>query len=98
MSDGQAIFHAGVQARGGEPGARTGMAISQTAKDLGLNDNVLRRWVSEAKQPGSHSFPGRGKQRPDDAECSRLKRELAKAQAERDILKTAIAFFAKEPR
>jgi len=36
--------------------------------------------------------------RPDDAEVARLRRELAKTKAERDILKKAIAYFAKEPR
>jgi transposase len=46
---------------------------------------------------GERAFPGRGKQRPDDAEISRLRRELAKTKAERDILKKAIAFFTKEP-
>jgi transposase len=75
-----------------------GMAISQAAKDLGLHDNVLRKWVRDAQANGTGAFPGRGKQRPDDAEVSRLKRELAKAQTERDILKKAIAYFAKEPR
>jgi transposase len=75
-----------------------GMAISQAAKDLGLHDNVLRKWVRDARANGSAAFPGRGKQRPDDAEVSRLKRELAKTQTERDILKKAIAYFAKEPR
>jgi transposase len=36
--------------------------------------------------------------RPDDAEVARLRRELAKTRAEREILKKAIAYFAKEPR
>jgi transposase len=36
--------------------------------------------------------------RPDDAEVARLRRELAKTKAERDIVKKAIAYFAKEPR
>jgi len=75
-----------------------GVAISQAAKDLGLHDNVLRKWVNDAKANGASAFPGRGKQRPDDAEVARLRRELAKAQTERDILKKAIAYFAKEPR
>jgi len=75
-----------------------GVAVSQAARDLGLHENVLRKWVRDAKASGAQAFPGRGKQRPDDAEVSRLRRELAKAQAERDILKKAIAFFAKEPR
>lgn len=75
-----------------------GMTVSQAAKDLGLHVNVLRAWVRDAKANGPSAFPGRGKQRPDDAEVSRLKRELAKVQTERDILKKAIAYFAKEPR
>ena len=36
--------------------------------------------------------------RPDDAEVARLRRELAKTKAERDISKKDIAYFAKEPR
>ena len=43
------------------------------------------------------AFPGRGQMKPDDAEVARLKRELAKTKAERDILKKAIGFFTKEP-
>ena len=46
----------------------------------------LRKWVKDAKENGGAAFPGRGKQRPDDAELSRLWRELAKTKAERDIL------------
>ena len=75
-----------------------GMALSQASKDLGLHVNVLRKWVAEAKTNGAAAFPGRGRQRPDDAELSRLRRELAKTKTERDILKKAIAYFAKEPR
>ena len=75
-----------------------GMTVRQASKDLGLHENVLRNWVKDAKANGMKAFPGRGKQRPDDAELSRLRRELAKTTAERDILKKAIAFFAKEPR
>jgi transposase len=74
-----------------------GVAISQAAKDLGLHQNVLRKWVKDHAENGGRAFPGRGKQRPDDAEVSRLRRELAKTKAERDILKKAIALFTKEP-
>ena len=75
-----------------------GMTVTQASKDLGLHVNVLRKWVKDAKENGASAFPGRGKQRPDDAELSRLRRELAKTKTERDILKKAIAYFAKEPR
>jgi len=75
-----------------------GVTVAQAARDLDLHPNVLRKWVKDAKGNGSSAFPGRGRQRPDDAELSRLRRELEKTKAERDILKKAIAFFAKEPR
>lgn len=75
-----------------------GVSQSQAARDLGIHVNVLRTWVRDAKANGKHAFPGRGKQRPDDAEVSRLRRELSKVITERDILKKAIAYFAKEPR
>jgi transposase len=75
-----------------------GVTITQAAQDLGLHQNVLRKWVKELGANAEQAFPGRGKQRADDAEVSRLRRELAKTKAERDIFKKAIAFFAKEPR
>jgi transposase len=75
-----------------------GVSKSQAARDLGLHVNVLRGWIKDAQTNGKDAFPGRGKQRPDDAEVARLRRELAKTQTERDILKKAIAYFAKEPR
>jgi len=75
-----------------------GVSVSQAARDLGLHQNVLRKWVKDAAANGPAAFPGRGKQRPDDAEVARLKRELAKTKTERDILKKAIAYFAKEPQ
>jgi len=75
-----------------------GVAISQASKDLGLHTNVLRKWVKDHRVNGVHAFPGKGKQRPDDAEVSRLRRELEKVKAERDILKKAIAIFTKDPR
>ena len=75
-----------------------GMTVAQAARDLGLHENVLRKWVKDAKAHGPQAFPGQGRMRPDDAEVARLKRELAKVRAQRDILKKAIAYFAKEPR
>jgi transposase len=42
------------------------------------------------------AFPGNGRQNAEQAEITRLKREVAKLKAERDILKKAAAYFAKE--
>ena len=74
-----------------------GISATQAGKDLGIGANVVSRWVREAKADKSQAFPGRGVMKPDDAEVARLKRELAKVKAERDILKKAIASFAKDP-
>jgi transposase len=75
-----------------------GVKITQAAKDLGIHENVLRKWVLNFKADPERTFPGRGKMKPDDAEVARLRRELAKTKAERDILKKAIAYFAKDQR
>jgi transposase len=75
-----------------------GVKITQAAKDLGIHENVLRKWVLNFKADPEQSFPGRGKLKPDDAEVARLRRELAKTKAERDILKKAIAYFARDQR
>ena len=75
-----------------------GVSVAQAAKDLGVHENVLGKWVRQFRADAEQSFPGRGKMRPDDAEIARLRRELAKTKAERDILKKAIASFARDQR
>lgn len=74
-----------------------GVSAAQAARDLGIGQNVVSRWVRESAADQAQAFPGRGQMKPEDAEIARLKRELAKTKAERDILKKTIAFFAKEP-
>ena len=75
-----------------------GVKASQAAKDLGIHENVLRKWVRDIQVDAKQSFPGRGRMKPDDAEIARLRRELAKTKTERDILKKAIAYFVKDPQ
>ena len=75
-----------------------GVALRRAAADLGLHENVLRKCVKDVKLHGEQAFPGPGRLRLDDAEVARLRRELAKTRTERDILKKAIAYFAREPR
>ena len=74
-----------------------GMAAAQVARDLGIHANVVSRWVREARADQAQAFPGHGQMKADDAEMARLKRELAKTKAERDILKKTIGYLAKEP-
>ena len=74
----------------------SGLSVSRAALQLGLHANVLRKWVREFKGDPAQAFPGHGRQRPEQAEIERLKKELIRVKAERDILKKATAFFAKE--
>lgn len=75
-----------------------GVNVSQASKDFGIHENVLRKWIRDVQADPAQSFPGRGRMKPDDAEVARLRRELAKTRAECDILKTAIASFARDRR
>jgi transposase len=74
-----------------------GISAAQAGRDLGIHANVVSRWVREAQADKVQAFPGRGQMKADDAEIARLKRELAKTKAERDILKKTIGYLAKEP-
>ena len=73
-----------------------GVAVAQAAKDLDVHENVLRKWVRELREEPQEAFPGNGKQKAKDAEIARLRKEVAKLKMERDILKKAAAYFAKE--
>ena len=74
-----------------------GYSIAQAARNLGINANMLGRWKHElASDP--EAFRGNGKLTAEQEEIRRLKRELAKARMERDILKKATAFFANESK
>ena len=69
------------------------VAVSQVARELGINANMLGRWCRELKGAPVKAFPGPGK--PRDEEMATLKRELARVTKERDFLREAAAFFAK---
>ena len=67
--------------------------IAQTARDLGVNSNTIHTWINK------YSKPKGTVERTDDHiydENKRLKKELAKVTQERDLLKKATAYFAKE--
>jgi transposase len=73
-----------------------GVTVAQAARDLGVQGTVLRRWVQEGAADSQQAFPGQGQMKPDQVEIERLRREVTKLKAERDILKKAAAYFAKE--
>jgi transposase len=73
-----------------------GVTMAQAARDLDLSVTVLRHWVRQFAADPQDAFPGQGKQKPVDAELTQLRREVARLKMERDILKKAAAYFAKE--
>ncbi len=69
------------------------------ARELGIRRNLLYKWKETIDQKGQDAFPGTGKSsgvETQTAENVRLKRELAQAKEDVEILKKAAAFFAKE--
>ena len=74
---------------------KSGRPVAQVARELGISDNVLYRWRAEEQQVESQ---GRTRQavRAEQDELTRLKRENETLRKERDFLKRAAAFFARE--
>ena len=70
--------------------------FEQTARELGINTNLIHKWRQRLEQDGELAFPGRGK--PTDAEMARLQRENARLREEVEILKKAVGVFSKRPR
>ncbi len=73
-----------------------GVSVAQAARDLDVHENVLRKWVKEFAADPRQAFPGHGQMKPEQLEIEKLRREVAKLKAERDILKKAAAYFAKD--
>ena len=73
-----------------------GMTDKAVCDELGISTRQFRRWRDELELLGKEAFPGSGKSR--DAELTALKRELAQVKKERDFLKEAAAFFAKQSK
>ena len=73
-----------------------GVAVAQAARDLDVGESVLRRWMQELAEAPASAFPGQSQLRAEQAEIAALKKEVARLKAERDILKKAAAFFARE--
>jgi len=73
----------------------SGRPVAQVARELGLSDNVLYRWRNEQQQVESQGQT-RQSMRASQDELARLKRENETLRKERDFLKRAAAFFARE--
>lgn len=74
-----------------------GVSKTKVARELGLNVNMLARWVRQAKAGKWEMAPGKPLRSEQQQELERLRRELKRVTTERDILKKAVGYFAKEP-
>lgn len=72
------------------------VGFARAAKDLGINENMLHSWASKLTKEGSDAFRGHGRKAALEAENERLHREIRTLTMEREILKKATEFFARE--
>jgi transposase len=73
-----------------------GFDVSEAARNLGIHHSSLRRWKRELESDGNQAFPGKGNLSAEKQELDRLRKENKRLRMEREILKKATAFFAKE--
>ena len=74
-----------------------GYTVAEAARSLGINAGMLSRWRIELDNAGEQTaFPGNGNQSGLEAENRKLREEVKRLKMEREILKKAAAFFAKE--
>jgi transposase len=73
--------------------------VTELALELGVKRSLLYRWRDQMSKGGDSSFPGPGRPKNDElSELARLKKENALLREERDILKKAAAYFARDLR
>jgi transposase len=73
-----------------------GYSVAEAARSLGLHENLIRSWKQAFEARGDQAFPGNGNLPALEQELHRLRAENKRLLAERDILKKAAAFFARE--
>jgi transposase len=73
-------------------------SVATVAAELGIDPHQLYRWRRAFERGGVAAFPGNGKINSQDEELHQLRRKLKQVTEERDFLKKATAFFAKESR
>ena len=75
---------------------RHGYTVAQAAGSLGINQRMLSRWRRECMANEKEAFPGTGHQTSEIEELRRLREENRRLKLEKEILKKAAAFFARE--
>ena len=75
-----------------------GYSRAEAARNLGISDGMLGRWIHEHERLQVTAFRGNGKLTPEQLELRQLREENRRLKMEQDILKKAAVFFAKETR
>ena len=68
------------------------------ARSLGINQNMLGRWIKEHESQDGQSFRGNGKLSPEQEQIRDLKSQVKRLELEKEILKKATVFFAAETK
>ena len=76
--------------------SQQGISAGEAGRRLGIGSNLIVRWKKEIDSEGVHAFPGNGNRSFVEEELHRLRGENKRLLMERDILKKAAAFFARE--
>ncbi len=71
---------------------------AEAGRSLGINANMLGRWVKEHQAEDGQAFRGNGKLTPELEEIRKLKTQVKRLQMEKEILKKATVFFAAETK
>jgi transposase len=73
-----------------------GVSVAQASRDLDVLQTVQRKLIAYFGSDPVPAFPRHGQMKPEQLEIAPLRKEVAKLKAERDILKKAEAYFAKD--
>ena len=76
----------------------SGMPKAQVARELGIRVNQIGKWRKQLEEQQAGAPSDKGRQAGLDTELKRLRRELADAREENEILKKAAAYFARNQR
>ncbi|TDJ67452.1 MAG: transposase [Proteobacteria bacterium] len=73
-----------------------GYSCAAAGRSLGINGNMIGRWKRELEGNAAEAFPGKGKRTAEQQRIHELETENRRLRMEKEILKKATAFFAKE--
>jgi len=78
--------------------AQPGAVVTQVARNIGVDQTVLRRWVQLERDGVMEMKQSKPLRSEAATELERVQRELRRVTMERDILKKALGYFSKDPQ